>query len=164
MRKPLRWKVQRATGGGWQGVIELGADDAGRSALACKVGDFATQEDAFRAARNMAERLAGEIEHALPERTLGAVEELGFVSVTDGLAVAKGLTKGISSLFRKKKKKGQQAAPAAAAPAAAQASTARQAGTRAPSVTRNNAAATGPNAPATKADLEAIVRTFRERG
>lgn len=165
MKKPLRWKVQRAAGGGWQGVIELGADDEGRAALACKVGDFATKEQAFRAARNMAERLAGEVEHVLPERTLGALDELGFVSITDGLAVAKGLTKGISSLLRKKKKKGQQAAPAAA-PAAAQASTARQGGTRAPGATRSNAQApaTGPNAPATKADLEAIVRTFRERG
>lgn len=101
MRKPLRWKVQRAPGGGWQGVIELGADEEGRSALACKVGDFATQEDAFRGARNMALRLAGEIEHALPERTLGAVDELGFVSVTDGLNIAKGVTKGIMSLVKK---------------------------------------------------------------
>lgn len=163
MRKPLRWKVQRAPGGGWQGVIELGADDEGRSALACKVGDFATQDAAFRAARNMAQRLAGEIEHALPERTLGAVDELGFVSVTDGLAVAKGLTKGISKLFRKKKRGGQAPAAAPAAASAAARSTAPAGGLRA-SAARPSNAATGPNAPATKADLEAIVRVFRERG
>lgn len=158
MRKPLRWKVQRAPGGGWQGVIELGADDEGRAALACKVGDFATQEQAFRAARNMACRLAGEIEYALPERTLGAVDELGFVSITDGLNIAKGVGKGIASLIRKKKRKGQAAAPAAPPAAAAAARSTSPAGG-----SRANAARQS-SAPATKADLEAIVRTFRERG
>lgn len=165
MRKPLRWKVQRAPGGGWQGVIELGADDEGRAALACKVGDFATQEQAFRAARNMACRLAGEIEYALPGRTLGAVDELGFVSITDGLNIAKGVGKGIASLIRKKKRKGQAAAPAAPPAAAAAARSTNPAnGSRASAARQSSAPMTGPNAPATKADIEAIVRTFRERG
>lgn len=162
MKKPLRWKVQRAAGGGWQGVIELGADERGRSAVACKVGDFSTQEDAFRAARNMAQRLAGEMEHVLPERTLGAVDELGFVSVTDGLAVAKGLTKGIASLFKKKKK--GQPAPTPAQAAAAVAPIARAAVQNANRAAASRGGGGGGSAPATKADLEAIVRTFRERG